>query len=98
MTEIQAHQFVSKWKPFMIPWFARTELQALRDMERSSKGMIAGGLITFGVCLSHMSESLVSRFGVVFSGAMLLFASSMILRCRDAHHALTQSSIVNPKS
>lgn len=98
MTQAQAHQFVSKWKRIMIPWFARTEAEALRDMERSCTGMLMGGFGMLVVCLPKMDQSSVSKLGVVFAVAMLAFAFPMICRCREARRALKQSAIVNPKS
>jgi hypothetical protein len=91
MTQAQAHQFVSKWKRIMIPWFARTETEALRDMERSCTGMLMLGLVNFAVCLPKVDQSFIAKFCVVFAVAMLAFAFPMIRRCREARRALEQS-------
>lgn len=91
MTNTQAHQFVARWRRILIPWFAKTETEALRDMERSCIGMLGGAVLVFVMASTRMSGSFVWQAVAILGGVAFLFALVLVLRCRSARRALCQS-------
>lgn len=98
MTKAEAHKFVARWKRILIPWFARTESEALRDMERSCIGMMGGGLLIFTFTSTHILDSTFAEVIVVFSVFQWGFSLWLVLKFRAARRAFDESAIVNRKS
>ena len=91
MTNTQAHQFVARWRRILIPWFAKTETEALRDMERSCIGMLGGAVLIFVMTSTRIKESSFHLAIAILAGVLFLFSFAMVLRCRKARRALGQS-------
>ncbi len=91
MTNTQAHQFVARWRRILVPWFAKTEAEVLRDMERSCIGMAGGGFLIFLLVSTQAKESSLWLAIAIIAGVQLLFSFGMVLRCRSAKRALAQS-------
>ncbi len=89
MTKIEAHKFIAHWRRILIPWTARTEAQALKNMKLSCAGMLVGGLPLL-LCNSH----LLVLIGLIQS----IFSAYLVLRFQEVERALSQSPIVNRKS
>ena len=95
MTKPEAHKFIARWRRILLPWFARTEREALRDMERSCVGMTGGGVLIFTIAATRMHDSsywqAMALLGVFQFGVSL----SLVLRFRQARRALDQSPIAD---
>jgi hypothetical protein len=98
MSEAEAHKFVAQWKRILLPWLARTEVEALRDMERSCIGMTGGGVLMCIMASTRMAGSsfwqAAALLGLCQFGVSLL----LVLRFRAARRVLNKSQIVNHKS
>jgi hypothetical protein len=97
MTEAEAHKIVARWQRFLLPCRARTEAQAVRNMERGSMGLVGGGVlicVTGCTALQGALFWIVTSFGLVLSG----FALSLMFRFREARHALHQADLTNRRS
>jgi hypothetical protein len=91
MTNTQAHQFVARWRRILIPWFAKTEAEALRDIERSCIGMAGGSFLMLSISANNMTNSSSSRLLLILPAAMFFYSIPMIFRCRKARRVLSQS-------
>ncbi len=98
MTKTEAHQFVSRWRRIMIPGVACSEAEALKRMERSSFGIILGGLLIVLMAVARVPVSYlrqaVALLGLIQSG----FSLSLFLRFREARLALSLQPITNQQS
>ena len=90
MTEAQAHQFVSRWRRVLIPWAARTEIEAIGDMHRSMLGVMMGMLLVI-VCASTLRSPQLRT--ALLSSAFLLFcfAFYLVVGLRNARRKLDKS-------
>jgi hypothetical protein len=80
MTTKEAQQFVTRWRRILMPWCARTDAEAVRDMERSCLGVFAGMALVVG-CNKTFSSSWEIVVAVsAFVVAMIAFWLSLRLR------------------
>lgn len=80
MTIKEAQQFATRCRRILSPWFARTDAEAVRDMERSCYGVIAGMGLIFG-CIPRLPSSW--EIGVEASAfVVLVIAFWLSLRLR----------------
>jgi hypothetical protein len=98
MTEAQAHEFIARWSRRMITWRARNEAGRLRDLERSFTGLMAGGFLITIIVFPHTRESFWQTPAVIWGLFQFSFSFVMVLKLRQARHALDKSQIVNHKS
>jgi len=52
----EVQRFITRWRRILNPWFARTDAEAVRDMERSCYGVIGGMGLIFG-CTPRLPSS-----------------------------------------
>jgi hypothetical protein len=97
MTEAEAHKLVARWQRLILPCRTRTEGQAVRNMERSSMGMVGGGVLISVIGCTAFEGTLfwiVTLSGLALSG----FALFLMFRFREARHALHQAELINRRS
>ena len=91
MADTQARRLIAKWRQILIPWFAKTEAEALLAIEWSFIGMLGGAVLVFVTASTRISGSSIWQAVAIFGGLVLLFALVLVLGCRSARCALGQS-------
>jgi hypothetical protein len=88
MTTKEAQRFATRCRRILVPWFARTDAEAVRDMERSCYGVIIGMEVIIG-CNNKLSSSweivvAVSAFVVLIIAFWLSLRLRAIRRMFDS--------------
>ena len=99
MTEIEAHQFIERYRRKMYPWRAKTEAQAALGMQKFSIGF-AGGIF-FGIVTAISERNLGFYSELTFVAFLLSVFCSFFWLASKLHRArqiLGYSQIINPKS
>jgi uncharacterized protein YqhQ len=99
MNEIQAHQFIKRWRNRIYPWRSKTEAQAAAGMLRFSLGIMMGMFCSMLAEVNSqrrqpdLFEGLVMGF-FILSVFFLFFwlASKMFTACRVLGYSLLQKS------
>ncbi|NOS71431.1 MAG: hypothetical protein HOP33_16035 [Verrucomicrobia bacterium] len=80
MNITNSQQFVTRCRRILIPWFAHTDAEAVRDMERSCMGIAGGMLLT--LCVASASSWSARLAIVLFSISLAALSLFLTFRLR----------------
>ncbi len=87
MTILEAERFTARWRRILIPWQARTDAEAVRDMEKSCFGVVLGmGLVALMAVYSDKLPDSIGALALIVSlfAAWLNYQLRAIRRLFDA--------------